>query len=293
MILRYRKLLLGVSLVWAGASAASIAFFGLEPGIEFTGGSILEVAYEKERPSLELVRSQLAKLDVGLVSTQEVGERGVLVRMRDLSQEKHQEVLGALGEEAQELRFESIGPAIGKELRSRAAILLVLSLGAIAVYVMFAFRRITQPVSSWYWSLATLVALGHDVLLPLGVLAALGQVQGVQVTIPVVVALLTVVGYSVNDTVVVFDRIRENLIKKVGADFRDTVQISLQQTFVRSLNTSFTTLLVVLAILFFGGETLRYFALTLAVGIAAGSWSSLFVAPAILTYGRKFGLIRK
>ena len=235
--------------------------------------------------------SQLSGLNVGLVSAQRVEERGVLLRMKDLSEEKHQEVLSALGEGAQEMHFESIGPVIGKELQGRAATLLVLALASIVFYVMFAFRKVKQPVHSWQWSLATLAALLHDVLIPLGVLAFLGKFYGVQITIPVVVALLTVVGYSVNDTVVVFDRVRENLLKKVGVDFADTLRLSLEQTFTRSMNTSLTTLLVVLAILFFGGGTLRDFALTLAIGIAAGNWSSLFVAPPLLTGKGKFGLI--
>ena len=281
-ILRYSKFFRTLSAVLVVLSLAAIATFGLDLGIEFTGGSILEVAYEKERPSLEATREELLDLDIGLVSTQPVGDKGFLFRMKDLSEEKHQEVLLTLGSEAQELRFESIGPVIGEELKGRAGLLLALALFSIVVYVMFAFRRITYPVHSWQWSLAALVALLHDILIPLGMLALLGEFYGVQITIPVVVALLTVVGYSVNDTVVVFDRIRENLVRKVGADFADTVTQSLQQTFTRSLNTSLTTLFVVLAIVFFGGETLRYFALTLAVGIGAGSWSSLFVAPFLL-----------
>ena len=281
-ILRYSKFFRTLSAVLVVLSLAAIATFGLDLGIEFTGGSILEVAYEEERPSLEATREELLDLDIGLVSTQPVGDKGFLFRMKDLSEEKHQEVLLTLGSEAQELRFESIGPVIGEELKGRAGLLLALALFSIVVYVMFAFRRITYPVHSWQWSLAALVALVHDILIPLGMLALLGRFYGVQITIPVVVALLTVVGYSVNDTVVVFDRIRENLVRKVGADFADTVTQSLQQTFTRSLNTSLTTLFVVLAIVFFGGETLRYFALTLAVGIGAGSWSSLFVAPFLL-----------
>ena len=281
-ILRYSKFFRTLSAVLVVLSLAAIATFGLDLGIEFTGGSILEVAYEGERPSLEVTRAELLDLDIGLVSTQPVGDKGFLFRMKDLSEEKHQEVLLTLGSEAQELRFESIGPVIGEELKGRAGLLLALALFSIVVYVMFAFRRITYPVHSWQWSLAALVALVHDILIPLGMLALLGEFYGVQITIPVVVALLTVVGYSVNDTVVVFDRIRENLVRKVGADFADTVTQSLQQTFTRSLNTSLTTLFVVLAIVFFGGETLRYFALTLAVGIGAGSWSSLFVAPFLL-----------
>ena len=281
-ILRYSKFFRTLSAILVVFSLGSIATFGLDLGIEFTGGSILEVAYEKERPSLEATREELLDLDIGLVSTQPVGDKGFLFRMKDLSEEKHQEVLLTLGSEAQELRFESIGPVIGEELKGRAGLLLVLALFSIVVYVMFAFRRITHPVHSWQWSLAALVALLHDILIPLGMLALLGKFYGVQITIPVVVALLTVVGYSVNDTVVIFDRIRENLVRKVGADFADTVTQSLQQTFTRSLNTSLTTLFVVLAIVFFGGETLRYFALTLAVVIGAVSWSSLFVAPFLL-----------
>lgn len=281
-IVRYANFFLLFSGILVFASVMSIAIFGLQFGIEFTGGSLLEIGYEEEQPSLETVRAQLSGLDIGLVSAQEAGDKGVLLRMKDLSEEAHQEVLAALGGEAEELRFESVGPVVGEELRSRAGILLALALLSIVVYVMLAFRKVRQPVRSWQCSAATLLTLMHDVLIPLGILAFLGEFQGAQITIPVVVALLTVVGYSVNDTVVVFDRIRENLIKKVGADFADTVWQSLRQTFTRSLNTSLTTLLAVLAILFFGGETLRYFALTMALGIVAGSWSSLFVAPFLL-----------
>ncbi|OHA76050.1 MAG: hypothetical protein A3J30_03785 [Candidatus Wildermuthbacteria bacterium RIFCSPLOWO2_02_FULL_47_9c] len=167
----------------------------------------------------------------------------------------------------------------------------MLVLGAITLYVMFAFRKMRQPVHPFRWSLAALVALLHDILIPLGALAVLGAMYGEQITIPVVVALLTVAGYSVNDTVVIFDRIRENFLKKTGTDFADTVRKGLEQTLVRSVNTSLTTLLVVLAIVFFGGETLRLFALTLAIGMGAGVWSSLFVAPFVLTRKGKFGLI--
>lgn len=281
-ISKYSKFFLVFSGVVVLASIISVAVFGLELGIEFTGGSILELRYEGEQSPLESIREQLSGMEIGLVSVQQAGDKGVLIRTQYLSEEAHQKVLIALGEGVQELRFESIGPTIGKELRGQAVILLLLSLGAIVLYVMFAFRKLTRPVRFWQWSLATLLALLHDIAIPLGVLAYLGQFHGAQITIPVVVALLTVVGYSVNDTVVVFDRVRENLIKRVGVDFADTVWQSLRQTFVRSLNTSLTVLLVVLAILFFGGETLRYFALTMTLGIVAGSWSSLFIAPFLL-----------
>ncbi|HCM36437.1 MAG TPA: protein translocase subunit SecF [Candidatus Wildermuthbacteria bacterium] len=290
-ILDYSKYCLFLSVVLVVASIFAIAVFGLKPGIEFTGGSILGVEYAKERPSLEFVRGRLAGMDVGLVSAQEAGEQGIILRMRDLSEKQHQAVLTVLGSDAREVRFESIGPVIGKELRGKSLILLMLVLGAITLYVMFAFRKMRQPVHPFRWSLAALVALLHDILIPLGALAVLGAMYGEQITIPVVVALLTVAGYSVNDTVVIFDRIRENFLKKTGTDFADTVRKGLEQTLVRSVNTSLTTLLVVLAIVFFGGETLRLFALTLAIGMGAGVWSSLFVAPFVLTRKGKFGLI--
>lgn len=281
-LLKYSNFFLAFSGIVVFSCIISVAVFGLELGIEFTGGSVLELRYEQEQPPLESIREQLSAMEVGLVSVQQVGEKGVLIRTQYLSEEAHRKVLAALGKGAQEVRFESIGPTIGKELRGQAVILLLLSLGSIVLYVMLAFRKLTRPVRFWQWSLATLLALLHDISIPLGVMAYLGQFYGAQITIPVVVALLTVVGYSVNDTVVIFDRVRENLIKRVGVDFADTVWQSLRQTFVRSLNTSVTVLLVVLAILFFGGETLRYFALTMTLGIVAGSWSSLFIAPFLL-----------
>jgi len=280
--IKFGNILIFVSAALMVASIAALAMFGLNLGIEFTGGSLLEVQYQAQRPANNEIREYIVPTGVQVSSVQPVGEKGVIIRMADISEDQHQQVVRALGSDITEQRFESIGPVIGKELRDKAFILVGFALLAIALYVAFAFRKVTRPVSFWQWSAVTLIALLHDILLPLGMLALLGEFQNVSFTIPVVVALLTVVGYSVNDTVVIFDRIRENLVKKVGFDFADTVNKGLQQTMSRSINTSFTTLLVVLAILFFGGETLYDFALTLAVGIAAGAWSSLFVAPPLL-----------
>ena len=215
-------------------SIGALVVFGLNLGIEFTGGSLLEVQYELERPQNSQVREQVSLVQVEISSIQPIGEKGLMIRMPDISEEKHQEVLLALGSEASEQRFESIGPVIGKELKDKALILGGLALLSIIIYVTFAFRKIARPVQSWQWSLTALVALVHDLLVPLGVLALLGEFVGVQVTIPIVVALLIVVGYSVNDTVVVFDRIRENLARKIGFDFADTVNKSLHQSLSRS-----------------------------------------------------------
>jgi len=281
-IIRYNTIFLTISALLMVVALGSVALFGLELGIEFTGGSILEIEYKEDRPSSDHIREQLAGIDLGSLSVQSLGEKGVVIRMKDISEDTHQQVLIALGSGVQEMKFASIGPVIGEELRTKAYTIAGLALLMIVIYVTFAFRKVVKPVKFWQWSIAALVALLHDVSIPLGVLAVLGEFQGVQITIPVVVALLTVVGYSVNDTVVVFDRVRENLAKKVGVDFSDTVNRSLKQSFSRSINTSLTTLLVVGAIFFLGGETLRYFSLTMMIGIAVGTYSSLFVAPLLL-----------
>lgn len=275
-----------IFLICSGAlvalSFAAILGFGLNLGIDFVGGAILEVEYEHSRPSNEEMRSLLK--DTGLVAlqVQPIGNQGVILRMEDISEEKHQEILAKLGENAKELRFEAIGPVIGKELRDKALRIAILSTLAIAVYIWVAFRRITRPVKSWQWSLVALLVSVHDIVIPLGLLALLGRYGFAQISIPVVVALLTVIGYSINDTVVVFDRIRENLEKQRDPVFGNIVNISIKETLMRSINTGFSTILVLAAILISGGETLRYFSVTLMVGIAAGTWSSLFVAPFLL-----------
>lgn len=280
-ILRYRKLYFWVSGLLLGASIASIALFELKLGIDFTGGSILEVAYETERPSSQEVREALQGLSLGTVQVQLAGDRNVIVRMKDIGENTHQEVLSKL-EGSKELRFESIGPVIGRELARKTFVIIALSLFIIIVYVAFAFRKIAQPVYPWHWSLASLLALVHDLLIPLGVLAALGYVRGVEFTIPAVVALLTVVGYSINNNIVVFDRVRENIFKKKEPTLELTVNLSIKETLSRNLATSLTTLLPLLAIFFFGGETLKTFSLTLSIGIGTSLYSSVLFAPAFL-----------
>ena len=282
MFVRYGKILFFISMFFVAVSLAALAVFGLNVGIDFTGGSIMEVSYENERPTVEEVQDILSEFELGSSYVQPVGENGMLIRTPFLAEDMHQQVLSALGENVSEMRFEAIGPVIGRELRSKVLMMTLLALLAIVLYIIIAFRRIAEPLQSWHYSIAAVVALLHDLLIPIGVFAFLGAYYGVQFTIPVVVGLLTVLGYSINDTVVVFDRIRENLRRKEGTSFQDTVNISLRQTILRSLSTSFTTLLVLVSIFVLGGETLRYFALALIIGVVAGTYSSLFVAPPLL-----------
>lgn len=284
--LKYRKIYFVLSGILILGSLVCLGIFGLKPGIDFTGGSILEIKYEGERPTVETVRETLDSL-VGPISIQPTGFNGLLIRMQEIDEETHQQVLEILkeGHRAEELRFELIGPVIGQELKEKTTIVVVLSLLAIVLYIAFSFRKIQRPIHSWQYGLVSLLALFHDVLIPVGILAILGEFYGVQVTIPVVVAFLIILGYSINNTVVVFDRIRENLFKRVGATFTETVERSLNQTLARSLNTSLTTLFVLIAIFFLGGETLKYFALVLILGIITGTYSSLFlVSPILVTW---------
>jgi preprotein translocase subunit SecF len=282
--LKYRKIYFVFSGILIIGSFVSLCVFGLNAGIDFTGGSILEIEYKNERPSNQEIKETLSELGLGEIYIQPTEEKGVILRMKDIPEESHREIINKLGEgkELEELRFESVGPVIGKELKEKTKIVVIFSLIAIVLYIAFAFRRLTFPAKSWQYGLASLFALFHDVLIPLGVFSLLGKFYGIQITIPVVVALLTVLGYSINNTVVVFDRIRENLLKGVGVDYMDNVNQSLNQSLTRSINTSLTTLFVLAAIFFLGGETLKYFALALMVGIIAGTYSSLFLVSPIL-----------
>jgi len=286
--LKYRKFYFIFSGILVVGSLVFLFLFGLKPGIDFTGGSILEVEFQAERPSTKDLREKLNQFDLGEISIQPIGEKGIIIRMKDISEDTHQEIVQKLNEtgELEERRFESIGPTIGRELKEKTKIVIVLALLAIVLYIALAFRRIQRPVSSWQYGIASLLALFHDVLIPLGIFSVLGKFYVVQITIPVIVALLTVLGYSINNTVVVFDRIRENLLKapyqNLVGGYEDVVNISLNQTLTRQINTALTTLFVLTAIFFLGGETLKYFALALILGIIAGTYSSIFLASPIL-----------
>ena len=288
--LKYKKIYFILSGTLVLASLVSLIIFGLKPGIDFVGGSILEIEYEEERPSSQEIKELLADFDLGQIQVQSSGKTGVILRMKDISEEIHQEIIKKLGknQKIEELRFETIGPVIGRELKQKTKIVAILAVLAILIYITFAFRKVSRPIASWQYGVASLVALFHDVFIPLGVFSVLGNFYGVQITIPIITALLTVFGYSINNTVVVFDRIRENLIHShtkgfsAMANFEEIVDKSLNQTLTRSLNTSLTTLFVLFAIFFFGGETLKYFALAFIIGLTCGTYSSVCLASPML-----------
>jgi len=282
--IKYRKVYFILSGITILGSLVCLIIFNLNLGIDFTGGSILEVEYKADRPSNQIIRDKLANLDLGEIYIQPSGEQGVILRMKDISEDTHQEVVQKLNEtgELEERRFEAIGPTIGRELKQKTKIVVILSLLAIVLYIAWAFRRVSRPVSSWQYGIASLFCLTHDILIPLGILSVLGKFYGVQINIPVICALLTVIGYAINNVVVVYDRIRENILRFGKLEFTEITNSSINQTLTRQINTSLTTLFPLFFIFFWGGETLKYFALTLILGITVGLYSSIFLAIPIL-----------
>jgi len=281
---KYRKIYFIFSGILILGSLACLVIFGLKPGIDFTGGSILEIEFKGARPSNPEIREKLNQFGLGEILIQPIGEKGVILRMKDISEETHQEILKAIKEtgELEERRFESIGPTIGQELKEKTKIVIILAFLSIVLYIALAFRKISRPIASWQYGIASLICLFNDVFIPLGIFSILGKFYGVQITIPIICALLTVIGYSINNVVVVYDRIRENLLRAKGEVFAETVDFAVNQTLTRQINTSLTTLFPLIAIFFLGGETLKYFALTLILGITAGTYSSIFLASPIL-----------
>ncbi len=290
--LKYTKFYYLFSGLLVLVSCFAIFRFGLNFGMEFTGGSLIELEFEGNVPENADIQKQLEPLALGDFTVQSIGANGVLLRLKQLSQENRQKILETL-QGAKESRFETIGPLIGEELKKKTQIAVLLSLLMIIFYIAFAFRKLTWPTSPWQYGVAALAALFHDLIIPLGIFAVLGKLYNVEINIPFVAALLTVLGYSISDTVVVYDRVRENLLKRSSKDFEEMVDDSLRQTLARSVTTGIAAILTLLAIFFFGGQTLKYFALVLIIGIFSGTYSSIFVATPILVSWAKSRMLTK
>jgi len=305
-IIKYKKISFVISSILFLVSLVLVFTIGLRPGIDFTGGSLMEVTFSNERPTNAQVRDSLSQLeiDLGEPVIQPTGEKGMIIRVKYMDENSHQQVLAKLREsfEAEtdeeagkvenkvwEERIEAIGPAISAHLKSRAIYAVIAVVIAIVVYVAYAFRRVSRPVKSWKYGIAAVIALVHDVTLTMGIFVLLGKYFNVEVGIPFVVACLTILGYSVNDTIVVFDRVRENLIKRSADNFFEMVNLGINETFARSINTALTTLIVLFSLFLFGGESIKYFALALIVGIGFGTYSSIFLASPLLVVWEELG----
>lgn len=291
-IVKYRKVWYTISILMVAASVVVYTMWGLKYGIDFTGGSLMEVQYSTTTPTPTAadIVAQLGTAGVEGASVRPTGEKGYFIRTPFLPPEQYALVKTALSKGGtlayEEKSFDSIGPSIGTELRTRALYAIVLVLLAIALFIAFVFRKVSKPVSSWKYGVVALISLAHDVMVPLGAFVLLGHFMGAEVDTLFVTALLVVLGFSVHDTIVVFDRVRENLKKNeehhTHEPFEETVGKSVKQTLARSINTSLTTVLALLALYFFGAEPTRYFSLTLLIGIIAGTYSSVFIGSPLL-----------
>lgn len=290
-IIAWRKSFYAVSGLLVLMSAMALVLWGLPLGIDFTGGSLMELEFAVSAPSQQQVRDQLAAFQLGDLQIQQTGERGMILRMRDMDEETHQRVLGMLrggDSKLAEKRFVSIGPTIGGELKQKAVWALVIVLVMIIAYIALAFRHVSYPISSWKYGVVAIIALIHDVAIPTGLFVYLGKFHGVEINALFISALLTILGFSVHDTIVVFDRVRENLRRRVGANFEETVNASIHETIIRSINTSLTLILVLLTLFFLGGESTKYFSLALIVGTVVGVYSSIFIASPLLVTWQKW-----
>lgn len=275
-------------------SLFAIGVWGFNLGIELKGGSLLEVAYVDGRPSQTDLTTAVEALAIGNVVVQPSEENRYILRMRDLTPDEKQALdatLAAFGE-AEELAYNSVGPSIGAELLKKAWWAIGLVVVATILFIAFAFRGVSRPVASWKYGVVAIITLAHDILLPAGLFAFLGHAQGAEVGALFIVALLTILGISINDTIVIFDRIRENLKKNEAADrteaYADVVWRSVRQTLARSVNTSLTVIIMLLALLFLGPESTEELALTLTVGMIAGTYSSIFLAAPLLILIEKY-----
>jgi len=285
-IIGKRKIFYTISGSLITLSVIALILWGLKFGIEFKGGAILEIAYvNSNRPEINSVYDSLKDLKLNDLRITPVGNNGLTLRFREIDETTHQNVIAALTpptKTIEEKRFSSIGPTVGAELKQNSARAIILVLLGISLYIAWAFRHVSKPISSWRYGVATLAALFHDIIIPIGLFAFLGHFYDIEIGTNFVVALLVILGFSVHDTIVVFDRIRENLKRYAHLDFPEIVNQSINETLVRSISTSFTVLLTLFALFFFGGESLKYFVLTLLVGIFFGTYSSIFIASTLL-----------
>jgi len=295
-IVQYRKVFYTISAILIAGSIAAISFWGLSYGIDFKGGSSVEFQYSQSRPDIEVVKAQIDGLQFtptlkGGYSLVPAGDRGFVLNLRTVTEAERVSLISAISSNVANpveiKKFNSVGPTLGREAAIKSFVSIILVILCIVLFLTFAFRKVSQPVASWKYGVISIVALVHDVILPTGFFAVLNHFyHGYQVDTLFVTAILVILGFSVHDTIVVFDRVRENLRENHGAknskSFEEIVGSSISQTFVRSINTSLTTLLAILVVYLIGPEATKNFSLVLFVGILFGTYSSIFVGSNLL-----------
>jgi len=288
-----------VSILLAASAVIVVLVFGLRLGVDFKGGSVLELEFNPSagggRPEIEAIQKHLSEFkDLSLTPS---GANGLIIRTGELSEQDHQIILNKFktafpSSGLEERKFDSVGPLIGNELRNKSVTAIILVLLGVIIYIAIVFRKLSGVLPGWAMGLAAIVALVHDIVIPTGAFALLGHFYGIEISAVFVAAALTILGYSVSDTVVVFDRVRENILRGGNREaFGAVVHKSIMQTLTRSLNTTFTTLLSLIAIYLFGGESIKYFALAMIMGIFLGAYSSIFVAsPLLVWWNKRYGV---
>ena len=273
-----------------------LVYPGLKFGIDFTGGTLIELSFveEVDKISVEEAISSFAleqEVNLGQPYILETSEGGFIIRIKDITNEQHlamqvflTETIGTFTEQ----RFMTIGPTVGKTLKVRSLWALAVAATVMVLYIAFAFRNIPRKLSPWKFGIIAVIALIHDLIITIGIFALLGVFTSFEVNTLFITALLIILGYFVNDTIVIFDRVRENLFNQESQDsFEVVAERGLQQSIARSVNTSLSTLIPLTALFFLGAESIRWFVLTLIVGLAIGTYSSLFLATPLLVVWRK------
>lgn len=290
VIIKYRKIFFALSGLMVLGSIFAFYTYGLNLGIDFRGGTITEVGYSLDYPEKREVEMALSSLELGSYSVRPSGEENYIVRTRELTSEESSLLLNTLPKDGELLptleRSNTVGPVAGSQLQRKAMIAVSLVVFLVVLFIAFAFRKVSKPVSSWKYALATIISLAHDVVIPTGIFVILGVLYGLEIDILFVTGLLAILGYSVNDTIVVFDRVRENLRlneeRRINEPFETTVGHSITQTLARSINTSLTIFIVLAVLYFLGSGATRDFVLLLLVGTVVGTYSSIFLASPLL-----------
>ena len=294
-IIQKRKYAYVFSIAVTTLSMVALAVWGLKLGIDFKGGTLMEVQFAIDpAPESKQVLEALEPIGLQSLTVQPTDNNAILLRYLSSDENANDQViekLKGIDQDVKQLRTNFIGGSVSGQMKKNAIMGVILASIGIALYIAWAFRRVSYPVTSWEYGVGAVIALGHDILVTIGAFAVLGHFYGIEVGVPFIAALLTILGYSVNDTIVVYDRIRENLLREHGkVDFEETVNRSLNQTLGRSVNTSMTVIITLIAITLFGGESIRYFSLAILIGVGFGTYSSIYVASALLVtrYKMKF-----
>lgn len=291
-IVKYRKIFFAFSIAMLVVSVAAIGFYGLNFGTDFTGGTLLEIKYVGERPALNSVQEAVGKLNLGNISVQPTGEQNYTLKLRNITETEKKALLETLTLGGKNPftseRLSDVGPTLGKELRNKGLIAIALVVVLIILYIAFVFRQVSKHyVKSWKYGVAAIVALAHDITIATGAMALVSHFLGAEADALFLTALLTILGLSVNDTIVVFDRIRENLHRHPTVKFDEVVGISIRETYVRSINTTAVIVITLVAMLLFGPTSTYYFALVMLVGMVVGTYSSIFIASNLLVSWEK------